>query len=495
VVPTPHAFGELRDPESHLIPRARMAIQGHVSDFSIYGEDYETPHGTAVRDYTSQQSIVNAIKASPSSVLNLADGSVIGSILTAADALVDPHSAHPLLSGDSRTIVDVVAGSNQTMLNRVNTAVTPLQGLREAVAVERVSQGATANKFENGHGLDLLRANYTGLGLTHVVASALNDVSVPCYCRGTLIATERGERPVEEIATGDRILTIEGAYRPVKWVGRRSYQGRFVRGRKDILPICFKAGALGDDLPKRDLFVSPLHAMYLEGVLITAGALVNEVNVVRTVDIDMIDYFHIELESHNVIFAEGAASETFIDDDSRGMFNNWSEYRQHYPKEDAVAARYFAPRMEDGFEVEAARRNIAARLGAPPRGPEAGPLNGAFALIDGRRIVGWAEDIIWPEQNVCLDIIREGRLIGRTVASRSGQERLGPVGSAKEYNFIFDIPRNTQSDRGQTVSRWCATDQRYCCLSRRDSGQLDQLCRPALLRGMSNLQPFTLCLA
>src|SRR5258705_2918940 len=46
------SIGELRDPETHLIPRAMMTLQGHVSDFAIFGDDYETPDGTAIRDYT-----------------------------------------------------------------------------------------------------------------------------------------------------------------------------------------------------------------------------------------------------------------------------------------------------------------------------------------------------------------------------------------------------------------------------------------------------------
>ena len=56
---------------------------------------------------------------------------------------------------------------------------------------------------------------------------------------------------------------MSGAVRPIKWIGRRSYSGRFVMGRKDILPICIKAGALDDNVPRRDLWISPHHAMYL----------------------------------------------------------------------------------------------------------------------------------------------------------------------------------------------------------------------------------------
>src|SRR6185312_789106 len=118
---------------------------------------------------------------------------------------------------------------------------------------------------------------------------------------------------------GDWLVTASGALRPIKWIGRRSYGGRFVQGRKDVLPICFKAGSLDDGLPRRDLWISPHHAMYLDGVLVESKDLVNGVLVVQAAHVEQVEYFHVELESHDVIGAEGAWSETFVDDDSRGM--------------------------------------------------------------------------------------------------------------------------------------------------------------------------------
>ena len=141
---------------------------------------------------------------------------------------------------------------------------------------------------------------------------SLSEGNTPCYCRGTLILTNRGERPVEELAIGDNVLTADGARRPIKWIGKRSYGGRFVMGRKDILPICIKVDALADNVPKRDLWISPHHAMYLEGVLIEAKDLVNGASVVQAERVDNVEYFHIELDTHDVILAEGALSETFL---------------------------------------------------------------------------------------------------------------------------------------------------------------------------------------
>ena len=89
----------------------------------------------------------------------------------------------------------------------------------------------------------------------------------------------------------------------------------------------------------RDLWISPHHAMYLEGVLIEARDLVNDVSVVQAERVEEVEYFHIELDSHDVIVAEGSLSETFVDDRSRGMFHNAHEYdalRKHPLPEDML---------------------------------------------------------------------------------------------------------------------------------------------------------------
>jgi hypothetical protein len=264
----------------------------------------------------------------------------------------------------------------------------------------------------------------------------------PCYCPGTLILTERGEVPVETLAIGDKLMTKAAILRPIKWIGRRSYGGRFVMGRTDILPICIKAGALDDNVPRRDLWVSPHHALYLEGVLIEAKDLVNEVSIVQAERVDRVEYFHVELESHDVIMAEGALAESFIDDDSRGMFHNAHEYAALYPDTVSGRAQYCAPRLSDGYGVETARRRIAKRAGLQPAdaAPAVGALRGFIDAIGPRRIVGWAQNIDHPEAPVCLDIYAGPVLIGQVLANRhrADPER-GGLGSG-HHSFAFKLP-------------------------------------------------------
>ncbi|MBS1086810.1 Hint domain-containing protein [Gluconobacter sphaericus] len=197
----------------------------------------------------------------------------------------------------------------------------------------------------------------------------------PCYCPGTLIATPDGERPVEDLEIGDPVLTANGQIRPVHWIGRRAYDPLFAYGNRDVLPILIRAGALTNGLPRRDLMISPLHAMFIDGFLVPALHLVNGTSIIQIERPETIRYIHIELESHDLLLAEGAPSESFLDDGSRGMFHNAEEYRTLYPDAPDQTPRYCAPRIEGGDELEAIHRRLCSSAPAhddrPPTGAAA----------------------------------------------------------------------------------------------------------------------------
>jgi type VI protein secretion system component Hcp len=265
--------------------------------------------------------------------------------------------------------------------------------------------------------------------------------NAPCYCRDMLILTDRGEVPVQALAIGDVVVTMSGATRPIKWIGRRSYAGRFAVGQKDILPVCIRAGAIDENTPRRDLWISPHHAMYLEGVLIEARDLVNGVSIVQAETVDKVEYFHIELETHDVLVVEGSFSESFIDDDSRNLFHNAPEYRTLYPEDEQAAARYYAPRLDAGYAVEKARRHIEARAGLRAvANDNADALRGYVDQISSRRIGGWAQNPDHPEAPVCLDVYADGRLIGQTLANRYREDlQQAGLGSGR-HSFEFTPP-------------------------------------------------------
>ena len=187
----------------------------------------------------------------------------------------------------------------------------------------------------------------------------------PCFLRGTRIRTERGEVAVEQLRMGDRVWTIAGL-QPIRWIGRRSYAHLYARAHAEVQPIRFSAGSLGAGLPSRDLWVSPDHALFINGALIPAEALVNGDSIVRDVSIGDVAYFHLEFDAHTIVFAEGAPAESFVDDESRELFDNAREFHRLYPDASREPAHFCAPRIEEGEVLEAIRRRLDT--GNPPAG-------------------------------------------------------------------------------------------------------------------------------
>jgi hypothetical protein len=159
------------------------------------------------------------------------------------------------------------------------------------------------------------------------------------------------------------IKTRSGAMRPIRWIGRRTYSRDRACGNADVLPIRIGRGALADGIPRRDLWVSPEHAMFVDGMLIPAAHLVNGDSIVQEEIETAVTYIHLEFDAHEVIYAEGALSESFVDDESRGMFDNAGEYSTRYPHAVPRDAHFCAPRTEDGEELETVRRRLAVRAG------------------------------------------------------------------------------------------------------------------------------------
>ena len=177
-----------------------------------------------------------------------------------------------------------------------------------------------------------------------------------CFCAGTHILTAAGFRQVETLRPGDLVRTVGGGCEPIRWIGRRSYRGRAFAGRRHLLPIRIREGALNDATPRADLLVSPLHAMLLDGFLIPAWLLLNGTTIVQEAVATELHYFHIELPYHAAIWAEGAATESYFDDENRALFENAGDLCD---QEHSVKACYCAPRIDEGPALEAIRRRLS----------------------------------------------------------------------------------------------------------------------------------------
>ena len=143
------------------------------------------------------------------------------------------------------------------------------------------------------------------------------DVDIPpvvCFVAGTLIETASGQAPVEDLAPGDLVRTLDRGFRPLTWVGRKR-----VRAAGSVAPVRFDTGALGNTRP---LLVSPQHRMLISGwhtellfgeteILVPAVALVGRPGVTRVAG-GWTEYVHILFDRHEIVFAEGVPSESFF---------------------------------------------------------------------------------------------------------------------------------------------------------------------------------------
>lgn len=158
---------------------------------------------------------------------------------------------------------------------------------------------------------------------TMKVDGDLVPTSVPCLTRGTLVATQAGEVPVEALRPGDMVQTMDRGWQPVKLVLRRRVTQRELARNKRLYPVRIRAGALGEGIPKRDLLVSRQHRMAVrsgivqrmfdcETVLVAAIRLTGLPNIHVDETLEEVEYFHLILSAHEIVFAEGAATESFL---------------------------------------------------------------------------------------------------------------------------------------------------------------------------------------
>jgi hypothetical protein len=204
-----------------------------------------------------------------------------------------------------------------------------------------------------------------------------------CFVAGALIATEEGEIAVERLRVGDRVTTATGKSRPVVWIGRRRVDLARHPKPQEVWPVRVQAHAFADGSPRRDLWLSPGHNIAFDGALMPISALVNGVSVAR-VKRPSVDYWHVELDAHDILLAEGLPAESYLDCGNRAAFENGGACVEAHP--DFMArhqAKTCLPLVKNGPLVVAARRRLQQRLFA-----EGYSLDGesdAHIVADGRR--------------------------------------------------------------------------------------------------------------
>ncbi|MGX5776941.1 Hint domain-containing protein [Methylorubrum zatmanii] len=198
--------------------------------------------------------------------------------------------------------------------------------------------------------------------------TSLNSYNAPvCFVTGTKIRTERGEIAVEDLKVGDVAVTASGALRPITWIGHREMKAAGAALPFHQQPVRVRAGAFGGGLPVNDLFLSPGHPVLVGadadnegGVLVPVMCLINGTTITRAPRAT-VTYWHVELDAHDILLAEGLPAESYIDGGDRAFFAEASDHALHNP--DFVAPGWNGrcrPVAVEGSVVEAERLRLDA---------------------------------------------------------------------------------------------------------------------------------------
>lgn len=205
-------------------------------------------------------------------------------------------------------------------------------------------------------------SDFTFVGPAAESPGSLNaSQTFECFLTGTLILAASDEVPVETLKVGDLVKTAQGELVAVKWIGYQTFEEGTPSHPFRTFPIQIKAGALGNNLPQRDLFVSPDHAILVDSLLINAGALENGVSIIATQPQESFTYYHIELEQHSLLIAEGTYAESFLpQNQGRDTFDNGDEYETLYPNHNILSLLPMSfPRVSSKRQLP---RSVAKRL-------------------------------------------------------------------------------------------------------------------------------------
>jgi hypothetical protein len=362
---------------------------GAVGTFDITGS-YITAANTgneiqsrALVNNITDNRIVDGPTATASYSINLPNGGVdivTGNSIekgpnSSNDAIISFGAAGSVYPGSNLTI------GNNTILNDDRAAgvraITNDSTITTVNFTDNSVWGLTAAQIANGPSPTVVS------GTTFLTTEPTISDAPPyamCFCAGTLITTPRGEVPVERLAVGDLVLTRTDAARPIVWIG----VGRVLAipgQRNAATPVVLRKGALADNVPHHDLRVTKGHSFYMDDVLIPVEFLVNHRSILWDDRAREVCLYHIELETHDILMAQGAPAESYRDDGNRWLFRN-ANSGWELPPQGACA-----PVLTGGPIVDAVWRRLLDRAG--PRIPV--PTTDApdlHLLVDGRRVDG-----------------------------------------------------------------------------------------------------------
>ena len=312
-----------------------------VSRIALTGGEILASGGLLTLDGDVTMSNGGSIVIAGGSALDLMRGAAGGAIsfagtaavLTVNDLSFDSSAVTGMLAGD---VIDLV-GVPPAQLSDVDGTIAATDG---------------SGNFLGSFALSTAKAQPAVTFVSDNEGGALITLGgeMACFARGTRLLTPNGYVPVEDFKPGDPIITRLGIRRAVRWIGRRNME-LGLQARQDARPILVLPGAMGPGMPSRQVRLSPSHAVLIDGVLVPVMHLVNGATVLREPKRGTVTYFHIELDRHDLLMAEGLPVESYLDSNNRGEFTHEQGIRGNNRKS-------CAPLVTGGARLARIRRRL-----------------------------------------------------------------------------------------------------------------------------------------
>lgn len=229
------------------------------------------------------------------------------------DTLTAGSGSVALSGGDGSDTFQFSAAGNHTVVGGEDS---------DGLDVDRLDlRGHDVNVIENGDESGLVEFLDSNGNVSRRLSYSEIERVVICFTPGTLVATIRGEVAVENLREGDRVFTRDNGIQTLAWAGKRQLSGQELVNNPEFNPIYIKAGALGNDVPERDMVVSPSHRMLIsssmsevlfgEREVLVAAKYLTGLDGVTQVAASSVEYIHLMFEQHEIILADGAWTESF----------------------------------------------------------------------------------------------------------------------------------------------------------------------------------------
>ena len=301
-------------------------IEGGAGNDVLYGEDdNDTILGGADDDYIDggiDDDSLDGGDGDDTIVGGQGDDTIVGA--AGNDSMRGDAGRDTFTNVNGGDTIDGGAGTDETDYDVIDLrgSLSPGGGYRIVNVTEDIDPGDDTDGDSPNDGIDgtIVFTDASGTETGRLDFTNIEEI-IPCFTPGTLIATPKGERRVEDLVVGDRVITRDNGIQEIRWVGTREMTGQELAHKAHLLPVLIRQGALGNNLPERDMLVSPNHrvlvandktALYFEEreVLVAAKHLTG-LEGVDIVETSGTTYIHVMFDQHEVILSDGTWTESF----------------------------------------------------------------------------------------------------------------------------------------------------------------------------------------